>query len=59
MEEKNKKIRKKYWYKQYMGECPVCGRNMGWREKVNGDKPTDLTKVYIQLSPEDCYDHCI
>ena len=53
------KKRKKYWYRQYMGECPMCGRNQGWKERVYGEKPKDFTKIYIQLSESECYDHCM
>jgi hypothetical protein len=57
MEKKLKK--KKYWYRQYVGECPVCGKDQSWRERVYGTKPKDLTKVYIQLSDVETYDHCM
>lgn len=58
MKKLNKK-KQKYWYKQYVGECPVCGRNQGWKEKVIGEKPNDFRKIYIQLSNSECFDHCI
>jgi hypothetical protein len=51
--------KKKYWYRQYIGECPVCGRDQSWRERVYGKKPKDTTKVYIHLTDFDSYDHCI
>ena len=57
--EKNKKIKMKYWYRQYLGECPVCGRDASYRERVYGTKPTDFVKVYIQLSDFETYDHCM
>ncbi len=60
MEKTKKKIKeKKYWYKQYVGDCPVCGSDMGWKERVYGTKPIDLNKIYIQLSYRECYDYCM
>jgi len=53
------KVKQKYWYKQYVGECPVCGRNQGYKIRVNGKKPKNLKKVYIQLSHLETYDHCL
>jgi hypothetical protein len=48
-----------YWYKMYVGECPVCGRNTSYRERVYGEKPKDPKDKYIQLSPSYCYDGCL
>ena len=47
-----------YWFKQYVGECPLCGCNMGYKEKVRGVKPKDLSEVYIPLSLKDSYCGC-
>ena len=37
----------KYWYRQYVGECPVCGHNESYKERVYGEKPTDPKEIYI------------
>lgn len=52
-------MKKRYWYRQYVGECPGCGRNAGWKERVYGKKPKDFRKVYIQLTDAQCYDYCM
>jgi hypothetical protein len=54
-----KKPKRKYWYRIYVGECPVCGRYKGWRERVYGKRPKDIEKRYVQLSQNETYDHCI
>jgi hypothetical protein len=48
-----------HWYRQYVGECPVCGRDKSYRERVYGKPPKDPRKRYVQLSPTECYDHCL
>ena len=55
----NKTKSKQHWYRQYVGECPVCGRNAGWKERVYGEKPEDTTEIYIQLKDTETYDHCM
>lgn len=54
-------IRKKprYWYRHFCGECPVCGRDKSYRERVYGPKPRDHKKRYVQLSYMETYDHCL
>lgn len=49
----------KYWYKFHIGECPVCGRNCSYKERVYGKKPKKYTLRYISLSYEETYDGCI
>jgi hypothetical protein len=51
--------KKKHWYRMYVGECPVCGRDAGSRERVYGKKPKNLSRVYVQLSGRECYDYCL
>jgi hypothetical protein len=54
-----KKKVKPHWYRQYVGECPVCGSNKSYRERVYGRKPKDPKKVYIWLSDQETYDWCV
>lgn len=54
-----KKASKPHWYMIYVGECPVCGRDQGYRERVYGKKPKDQRKCYKQLSTSETYDHCM
>ncbi len=57
--EKKKRKHKKHWYRQYMGSCPVCGRNESYRERVYGKKPKDKKKCYVWLSDFETYDNCL
>ena len=56
---KRRKPIRKHWYIQYLGECPACGRDKSWRERVYGRKPKDERRRCVQLSQKECYDHCI
>lgn len=47
-----------HWYKIYLGECPVCGADKGYRERVYGEKPLNPHEVYKHLSSTECYDYC-
>ena len=47
-----------HWYRRFVGECPVCGRDAGYRERVYGKKPTDPRKIWRHLPAEQTYDHC-
>ena len=51
--------KKSYWYKQFLGECPMCGRNRNRKERVMGKKPKDKEKIYIYLSEYDTYCGCM
>lgn len=53
------KIKKKYWYRFHVGECPVCGRDKSYRERVYGRKPKEQCKRYVYLSHTSTYDHCL
>jgi hypothetical protein len=28
-----------HWYRWFIGECPVCGRDKSYRERVYGPRP--------------------
>lgn len=51
--------RRPHWYRQFIGECPVCGRDHSYRERVYGRKPKDPKKRYVQLRDTETYDHCL
>ena len=51
--------RKKYWFRFFIGECPVCGRDKSYKERVYGRKPKDQTKRYKHLPDTSTYDHCL
>ncbi len=48
-----------HWYRQYIGECPVCGRDKSYRERVAGERPADPRDRYVHLSDRQTYDGCI
>lgn len=48
-----------YWYKMYVGECPVCGRNASYKVRMPGAKPRDASKRYVHLPETETYDHCL
>lgn len=52
-------MKRKYWYRIYIGECPLCGRNKGYRERVYTPRPTNDQDRYVYLSDTKTYDHCL
>lgn len=50
---------KPHWYRIYIGECPVCGRDASYRERVYGEKPNDPRERYIWLPDYQTYDGCL
>lgn len=46
---------KKYWYKFYHHECPVCGRYHMYKVRQYGPKPENIYERHIHV--ED-YDWC-
>jgi hypothetical protein len=48
-----------YWYRFYHGNCPVCGTNHGYRERVYGRRPKSIQKRHIELTDFETFDHCI
>jgi len=55
----SKTQRKKYWYRIYIGECPVCGRNKSYRERMYSIKPIEKKDRYVFLTDYQTYDHCL
>jgi hypothetical protein len=49
---------RKFWMRIWIGECPLCGRDKGYRERVYGRKPKLWQNRYRYISPEHCYDWC-
>jgi hypothetical protein len=54
-----RKPAKKHWYKMYVGECPVCGRDQSFRERVYGERPEDRKDRYEYLPDTFTYDNCM
>jgi hypothetical protein len=55
---KLKRRKRAKWYMQYIGECPVCGRNAGWKE-ARYTRPPAKIKRYEYLPDQVTFDGCI
>ncbi len=53
------KEKQKYWYKFFIGECPVCGRDASYKVRMYGDKPRNQEDRYVYLSCSETYDGCM
>lgn len=51
--------KKKYWYKYFFGECPVCGSDNTYKERMYTKKPKDRRERYVHLRDLDTYDGCM
>lgn len=49
---------KPHWYRMFVGECPVCGRDGSYRERVYGPKPEHDAR-YVDLSLHEGYCGCL
>jgi hypothetical protein len=58
MRQAMRKRPRRYWYRIFVGECPVCGRDKGFRVRVYGKPPRDRRKRYQHLPDTACYDYC-
>lgn len=52
---KPEKPMKKYWYKYYREECPVCGREDVYKERQYTEKPESILERRVH---EVNYDWC-
>lgn len=50
--------KQKYWYKIYIGECPVCMKDKSYRLRMYDKKPKNKNNRIIYLSDNQTYDHC-
>lgn len=48
-----------HWYKLYVGECPVCGKWRGYRERVYGKKPKAIRFRITYIPDLETYDNCL
>jgi len=48
-----------YWYRTYVGECPVCGKDKTYRERIYGPRPENDADRYVQMPETQTYDHCL
>jgi hypothetical protein len=59
IEKKQRKPAPPHWYRMHVGECPVCGRDASYRERVYGKPPEKWQDRYHNLSYQQTYDHCL
>lgn len=55
----DRKRRRPHWYRIYIGECPVCGRDKSYRERVYGRRPKDRRRRVAYLPDTSTYDGCM
>ena len=48
----------KYWYLIWIGECPLCGRDKGYRERQYTPRPENREDRYKLIPQSSCYDWC-
>ena len=44
----SKPERGEYWYRFHHGECPLCGRDGSFKERVYGPRPVDHSERHIE-----------
>lgn len=54
-----RRAHKPHWYRWYRGECPACGRDASYKERVYGRKPKRVEKRIIRLPQTETYCGCI
>ncbi len=54
-----RKPHKPHWYFQWLGSCPVCGRNAGGKERRYTPKPTAWSARYEEMSSQEAYCGCL
>ena len=59
MRPKSKTKRKPYWWKYYVGECPVCGRDASERVAIYDEpRPEKMEDRYVLIPDRETYDYC-
>lgn len=58
MTNKKRKPPPPHWYKYYWGECPICGRDKSYKERVYGEKPKDINERHVVIPDNYTYDWC-
>lgn len=44
-----------YWYRQHIGECPLCRKDTSYRTRVDGKKPKDEKLIYEAIPFAETY----
>lgn len=50
---------RRHWYKTWVGECPVCGRDATYRVRVYGKRPKAHALRYVQQPEAETYCGCM
>lgn len=50
---------KHYWYKYFIGECPVCGKDASYKVRMYTPKPADPKERSVYLSDVATYCGCM
>lgn len=56
---RTKRVKRKHWYRLYVGECPVCGCDQSSRERVYGKRPAKRRDRVVYLSDSASYCGCL
>lgn len=48
-----------HWYRIHVGECPVCGSDKSYRERVYGERPENVEDRYEYIPDTITFDNCI
>lgn len=51
--------RREHWYRIYNGDCPVCGKDMSFRERVYGPRPPLASDRHVERPEHDTYCGCL
>lgn len=47
--------KQKYWYKYFIGECPFCGNDRSYKERIYSEKPKDREDRIERLSYQETF----
>jgi hypothetical protein len=51
--------RQSYWWRYHIGECPPCGRDQSYRERMTTPRPERREDRYVCMSSSEAYCGCI
>jgi len=54
-----KASRQRHWYRFFVGECPVCGRDQSYRQRIYSPRPIDPADRVVHLLDVETYDQCM
>jgi hypothetical protein len=51
--------KRRYWYRLFVGECVVCGRDQSYRVRVYGRRPRSRKGRIVYLADVQTYCGCM